>query len=107
LGDAFEDHGRDILETARQGEPARLWMFVSDFLAWDEAIDLGWDPSDEDLDRLAERIVAALRTAQAGSCPSRPGRRCRVKGDTIPDRCCSSPVNAAQDVPPSSGQSPG
>jgi hypothetical protein len=65
LVDAFEAHGREILKNVRQGEPARLWLFVSDILEWDEAIDLGWDPSDDDLDRLAERIVAALRARSA------------------------------------------
>ena len=62
LANTFEDHGRDILKNARQGEPARLWFFVSGILEWDDAIDLGWDPSGEDLDRLVERIVTALRT---------------------------------------------
>jgi hypothetical protein len=61
LANTFEEHGRDILKNARQDEPARLWFFVSGILEWDDAIDLGWDPSDEDLDHLVERIVMALR----------------------------------------------
>ncbi len=61
LADTFEEHGREILRNVRQDEPATLWFFVSCILEWDEALDLGWDPSDEDLDRLLERIVAALR----------------------------------------------
>lgn len=61
LANTFEEHGREILRNARQDEPARLWFFVSGILAWDDAIDLGWDPSDEDLDRLVERVVTALR----------------------------------------------
>lgn len=61
LADAFEAHGREILDRARQAGPATLWFFVSGILAWDEAIDLGWSPSDADLGRLVERIVAALR----------------------------------------------
>lgn len=61
LANTFEEHGRDILKKVRQDEPARLWFFVSGILAWDDAIDLGWDPSDKDLDRLVERIVTALR----------------------------------------------
>jgi hypothetical protein len=65
LADAFEVHGREILKNVRQDEPARLWFFVSGILGWDEAIDLGWDPSDEDLDLLAERIAAALRAGRA------------------------------------------
>jgi hypothetical protein len=69
LADVFEAHGREILKNVRQDDPARLWFFVSGILAWDEAIDLGWDPSDDDLDLLAERIASALRarTADEGS----------------------------------------
>jgi hypothetical protein len=60
LADAFEEHGRAILAKARS-EPTDLWFFVSGILQCDEAVDLGWHLSDEDLDRLVQRIVAALR----------------------------------------------
>ena len=60
LADAFEEHGREILGNARR-EPATLWFFVSGILECDEAVDLGWHLSNEDLGHLVQRIVAALR----------------------------------------------
>ncbi|MBS0224132.1 MAG: hypothetical protein JSR91_25715 [Proteobacteria bacterium] len=70
LANAFEEHGRDILWNLRQDGPVKLWFFVSGFLDCEDAIDLGWEPSDDDLDRLLERIVAALRagTPDDGKC---------------------------------------
>lgn len=75
LANAFEEHGREILKSVQENEPAKLWFFVSGILSWDEAFDLGWDLSDEDLACLVERIVAALREGTPDEAKCSPNVR--------------------------------
>jgi hypothetical protein len=61
LADVFEAYGRDILKKIRQDEPEKFWLFVSGVVRMDEALGLGDDLSDDDLDFVVARVVAGLR----------------------------------------------
>lgn len=61
LADVFEEYGRDILKKIRKDEPEKFWLFVSGVVRMDEALGLGDDLSDDDLDFVVARVVAGLR----------------------------------------------
>jgi len=65
LADTFEEGGKRVMKTVLREEPETFQELLESVLNKEEVILFGLDPTDEQLDWLAERIVAGIRSGTA------------------------------------------
>ena len=65
LANVFEETGKQTLIKTLQEDPETFWYLVRRTLSGEEAVRLGPNPSDAQLDWLVERAVAGIRRGTA------------------------------------------